>query len=586
MRHIKENYRLSWVALFFVVIFSFLLSDSCPAQSLEDDIVFKAMKDELDRTMEKLQMENLEKPYYVSYTVNEFQTMRITAGFGALTNSSRTTRRFLTVDLRVGDYNFDNTNFVADYGGIPPSYTALPLEDDYDAIRHEIWLLTDRAYKQALETLAKKRAYIQNKTITDLPEDFSKEEPYTYSEPKASLEVDSAYWVETVKDLSSIFTQYPALNDWKIQVTKVASNQYFVNSEGSRNRQNGSLVSLEVLISTQAEDGQEIFNFKTYNFEDEKDIPEKEKLISEVKNLAQATLQAAQREPLTEYVGPVIFTGQAAGELFRQLFATNIAGPRSPLLADERFSFLMTKPKLVGKLNRRIMPEFLSIKDDPTISQFGGLPVIGGYEVDDDGVRAQSVSLVEKGKLVNLLMSRIPTKKVKGSNGHARGTVNSNPEGRLANLVITSEQEMSYDELKKKLVEYCKDVDLEYGIVVRRLKDKNIEMERSFDFSRYMGGSSEEKELTPPLEVYKVWVKDGREEAVRGVEFEGVTIKTLKDITEAGNDYYVHNFLLGHDDELPASIVAPSILIEEIELKETEAEALKPPYLRSPISQP
>ena len=586
MRHIKETCRLGLITLFLLVIFSLFLGHSCPAQSLEEDVVYKAMKDELGRTMEKLQMENLEKPYYVSYTVNQFQTMRITAGFGALTNSSRTTRRFLTVDLRVGDYTFDNTNFVADYGGISPSYSALPLEDDYDAIRHKIWLLTDRAYKQALETLAKKRAYIQNKTITDLPEDFSKEDPCTYSEPKVSLEVDSAYWVGTVKELSSVFTQYPALNDWRIQVTKVASDQYFVNSEGSKNRQGESLIFLETLVSTQAEDGQEVFNFKTYNFRDEKDLPEKEKLMADVKKLAQATLEAAQSEPLTEYVGPVIFTGQAAGEFFRQLFAANIGGPRSPLLADERFSFLMTKPKLVGKLNRRIMPEFLSIKDDPTISQFDGLPLIGAYEVDDDGVRAQSVSLVEKGRLVNLPMSRIPTKKIKGSNGHARGTVNSSPEGRLSNLIITSDQGMNYDELKKKLIEYCKDVDLEYGIVVKRLKDKNIDMERSFDFSYYMGGSRKEKELTVPLEIYKVWVKDGREEAVRGVEFEGVTIKTLKDITEAANDYYVHNFLLGHDDELPASIVAPSILIEEIELKETEAEALKPPYLKSPISQP
>jgi hypothetical protein len=101
-----------------------------------------------------------------------------------------------------------------------------------------------------------------------------------------------------------------------------------------------------------------------------------------------------------------------------------------------------------------------------------------------------------------------------------------------------------------------------------------------------MSGQRKEKELTPPLEVYKVWVEDGREELIRGAEFEAVTVKTLKDITETSDDYYVHNFLLGHDNELPATIIAPSILIEEMELKETEAEAIKPPYLKSPISEP
>ena len=306
----------------------------------------------------------------------------------------------------------------------------------------------------------------------------------------------------------------------------------------------------------------------------------------EIKELAQRTLDITQSEKLTEYVGPVIFTQQAAAELFRQLFAANISEPRTLLLGDERFSFMIRKPKLADKVNRKIMPENLSIKDDPTISQWQEAPLIGGYEVDDDGVMAQPVTLVDKGKLVDLLMSRIPTKKIKNSNGHARGTVQSTPKARLANLIVTSEQTISYDELKNQLIQYCKDSDLEYGIIVKRLKDKNLEMERTFDFSYFMSGQRKEKELTPPLEIYKVWVEDGKEELIRGAEFEAVTVKTLKDITESADDYYVHNFLLGHDNELPATIVTPSILIEEMELKETEAKAIKPPYLKSPISEP
>jgi predicted Zn-dependent protease len=586
MKQLKVKSRLIYFSVLLISISFLFYSQFCLAQSQEDDVVFKAMQDELDRTMNQLQMEDLERPYYVSYTVNDFHLMQVKASFGALTKSERLKRRYLKLDLRVGDYAFDNTNFLADYWSISPSYAAITLEDDYDAIRHKIWLSTDKAYKKALETLSRKRAYVQNKTITDLPEDFSKEEPYTYTEPKVSFDVDSAYWVETVKDLSGVFTEYPFLNNWRIQFEKIAANQHFVNSEGSKNRQGESLITLEILISTQAEDGQEVFDFKTYYFKDEKDLPQKDKLKSEIKELAQRTLDITKSEKLTEYVGPVIFTQQAAAELFRQLFSANISEPRTILLGDERFSFMIRKPKLAGKVNRRIMPEILSIKDDPTISKWQNSPVIGGYNVDDDGVKAQPVSLVEKGKLVNLLMSRTPTKKIKNSNGHARGTVQSTPKGRPTNLIVTSEQTMSYDELKEQLIQYCKDSDLEYGIIVKRLKDKNLEMERTFDYSYFMSGQRKEKELTPPLEVYKVWVDDGREEPIRGAEFEAVTVKALKDITETGDDYYVHNFLLGHDNELPATIVAPSILIEEMELKETEADAIKPPYLKSPISEP
>ncbi len=585
MKQLKDKSHLILFSALFLLISFLFWGQFCLAQSLENDVVFRAMQDELDRTMSQLQMEDLEKPYYVSYTVNDFNALQIKGGFGALTKSERLKRRYLNVDLRVGDYAFDNTNFLADYWSMSPSYTAITLEDDYDAIRHKIWLLTDGAYKKALESLSRKRAFVQNKTITDLPEDFSKEEPYTYSEPKTSLDVDSAYWVETVKDLSGIFTEYPSLNDWMIQFEKMASNQYFVNSEGSKNRQGESLITLEVLVSTQAEDGQQIFDFETYYFKDGKDLPDRDKLKAEIKELAQRTLDITRSEKLTEYVGPVIFTQQAAGELFRQLFAANISEPRTPLLGDERFSFIIRKPKLADKVNRRIMPEILSIKDDPTISKWQNSPVIGGYDVDDDGVAAQPVTLVEKGKLVDLLMSRTPTKKIKGSNGHARGTVQSTPKGRSTNLIVTSEQTMSYDQLKNQLIQYCKDSDLEYGIIVKKLKDKNLEMEGSSGVSYYMGGQQQEKELTPPLEIYKVWVEDGREEPIRGAEFEAVTVKTLKDITETADDYYVYNFLLGHDNELPATIVAPSILIEEMELKETEAKAIKPPYLKSPISE-
>lgn len=586
MKPRKQKYPRRLIIVFSILTFLLFSGDICSAQSLDEDIVFQAMKDELDRTMDELKMEDLESPYYVSYAVNEFETMKITSSFGALTESQRAQKRFLTADLRVGDYAFDNTNFIAGYRGMSGFSTSLPLEDDYDAIRHKIWLLTDNAYKKALETLSRKRAYVQNKTITDLPADFSKEEPNTYSEPRVSLEVDSAYWVQAVKDLSGIFTRYPSINDWKVRFKKVAANRYFVNSEGFRNRKSDMLICLEVLTSTQAQDGQDIFDFKTYYFKDEKDLPDKEKLEAKIKELAQTTSDLARSQKLTEYVGPVILTQQAAGEFFRQLFAANIAEPRTPLAADERLSFMIRKPKLVDKVNRRIMPEFLSVKDDPTLSTWDNSPVIGGYKVDDDGVMAQAVTLVDKGKLVDLPMSRIPTKKIEGSNGHARGTVYSNPKGRTTNLIITSDRTLGYNELKKQLIQYCRDLDLEYGIIVRKLKDKNLKMERTFDLSYFMGGPRGEKELTPPLEVYRVWVKDGREELIRGVEFDGVTVKTLKEITETGNDYYVHNFLLGHDDELPASIVAPSILIEEMELKETEAKATKLPYLKSPLSEP
>src|SRR3972149_5204010 len=504
-----------WMALVLLVLTSLPLA---LAQTSED-VVFKALEDELSRTVQKLKMENLDKPYYVGYVLTEFQDFELDGSFGTISRKEDSKKRYLTVDLRVGDYAFDNTNFIGDWFGLYQQPAELTLEDNYEALRQEIWLATDQAYKRALEKLAQKKAYVQTKTITDLPEDFSKEKPYTEIEPKVDLSIDQSYWEKGVEDLSAIF----------------------------------------------------------------KGFPEKEKIKEKIKELAQKTLDLSRAEQIAEYVGPVIFTGQASGEFFRQLLAANISSPRTPLLADERLAGMVQKSKLSGKLNRRILPSFFNVADDPLTDDWNGIPLIGGYKIDDEGVLAQKVSLVEKGKLMNLFMSRIPTKKIKQSNGHARGSAMIPTAGRQANLFIIPEEKTTFQTLKSRLLEYCKDMGLEYGVIITKLRDKNFRLET--DPNTDLTSVQLQADLCFPVEAYKVYVKDGKEELIRGLEFEGTTVRALKDISEAGDDAYVYNFLLGHNFELPVSIVAPSILVEELELKKTEAKPSKPPILKSPFAE-
>jgi TldD protein len=563
------------------VIFIFALAPLPQAQTSED-IVFKALEDELSRTVQKLKMENLDKPYYVEYVITEFEDFELDGSFGTICRKEDDKKRYLTVDLRVGDYTFDNTNFIGDWYGLYQQPVELSLEDNYDALRQDIWLATDQAYKRALEKLAQKKAYVQTKSITDLPEDFSKEKPYTEIEPKVSLMTDREYWVKGVEELSSIFKNFPLINDSDIEFKAVAINRYLLNSEGFKNRQGNFIILLEASASTQAEDGQNIYDFETFYARDLKDFPEKEVMAKKIRELAQRTLDLSEAEQLSDYVGPVILTGQASGEFFRQLLAANISSPRAPLLADENFANMVQKSKLSGKLNRRILPSFFDVVDDPTINMWNSTPLLGWYKVDDDGVQAQKVSLVEKGKLMNLLMSRIPTKKIKQSNGHARGSVYIPIAGRPANLIITTLEKTKFSDLKSKLLEYCKDMDLEYGIIITKLRDKNFRLET--DPNTDLTPSQLEADLCFPVEAYKIYVKDGKEELLRGVEFEGTTVRALKDIAEAGDDAYAYNFLIGRNFELPVSIVAPSILVEELELKKSEAKPSKPPILKSPFA--
>jgi predicted Zn-dependent protease len=578
-RNKKDLKFFPWMILAILIIAIFPLAY---AQTPED-VVFKALEDELSRTVQQLWIGNMERPFYVGYVLTEFQDFELDGCFGSISRKEDSKKRYFSVDLRVGDYAFDNTNFIGDFYGLYQQPVEVSLEDSYAALRQDIWLATDQAYKKALEKLAQKKAYVQTKAITDLPEDFSKERPYTEIEPKVDLMIDKRYWGKGVEELSAVFKDFPLINDSEVKFKAVAINRYFLNSEGFKNRKGDFIVLLEVSASTQAEDGQNVYNFESFYAQDLKDFPKKEELAEKIKELARKTLDLSRAEQLPDYVGPVIFTGQASAEFFRQLLAANVSSPRTPLLADERFADMVQKSKLPGKLYRRILPSFFDVVDDPTISIWNGTPLIGGYKVDDEGVLAQKVSLVEKGKLANLLMSRIPIKKVKQSNGHARGSVFIPITGRPANLIVIPDEKTAFQNLKSKLLEYCKDMGLEYGIIVTKLRDKNFRLET--DPNTDLASAQLKAELCFPIEAYKIYVKDGKEELIRGVEFEGTTVRALKDIAEAGDDAYVYNFLLGHNFELPTSILTPSILVEELELKKTESKPSKPPILKSPYTE-
>ncbi len=560
----------------------FILASALLAGDLEKDPLFRAMSDELSRSVKKLRLENLEKPFYIEYAVRDYEWISVDASFGALLRSDRDRERFLSVDLRVGDYSFDNTNYVGrSLSDLQPEVVNLVTEDNYNALRRQIWLATDNAYKNALEMLSRKRAYVKGRTIEERPEDLSRERPFTFEEPRARLETELAFWDGRIRQVSAAFRRYPAIDESKVEFRALTCNRYFLNSEGFKHRRGEQFFSLELTASTQAEDGMRLSNFTTFYSKSLDGFPSAQEIARGVGQLAQSLTELAEAQTMESYVGPVLFQGQASCEFFNQLLGKNVSNPRPPLFEQERLSTLLEGGKLAGKLSRRVLPRFMNVIDDPTRSTWDGTRLIGSYPVDDDGVAAQPVHVVQKGKLVGLLMSRIPTKEIPKSNGHGRGTIRSPVRGNPGNLVISSEDDLKTEQLKEELLSLCKDMDLEYGILVRRMGSQAFEEEPPG--TGFFGAPR--PELTRPILVYKVWVKDGKEELVRGTEFAGATVRAMKDIIATSSDYYAYNLLKRDrpgETGIPISVIAPSILVEEMELKRTSKELPKPPILPHP----
>ncbi|MBI4386314.1 MAG: hypothetical protein HY551_02930 [Elusimicrobia bacterium] len=546
---------------------------ACEAYGLPaDDAVFRAMHDELGRTMRRLRLGELSRPYFVSYTVRAATRAVVSADFGGITRKSSWSDRIVSAAVRVGDYRLDQSNFISrSRGDCRPVVEDGALEGEYDAIRFALWQATDRAYKQALECYSAKKAYMEKREAPHEADDFSREGPHEFLEPEAPETVDLDSWERRIAVLSGIFREFPKIQSSLVSFEARPRTVRYVDSEGSVFRQSASIWSLEVRAKAQARDGMELSQNLEYLGRSEGELPDFEFVAEKTRGLATVMTAWVQASTMGAYVGPVLFEDQAAGEFFAHLFADQVSFLRVPWEEDEQRS-LFAGGALSERLGMRVTAPALSIRDDPTMARYGRLPLFGRYRVDSEGVPASRLRLVERGKLLDVPMGRGPLPKRALSNGHGRSTPYSPPVGRIGNLIIEADSAVSRSDLKERLRALCREQGLEFGLRVL-----------NFPTIQPSVGTT----LPDPGWVYKVYAADGREELVRGLQFAGTGVRALKDIVAVSSDVYVHNYYQPgpyreNMDFVPASIVAPSILVQEVELKPIRTKPPKPPALPHP----
>jgi hypothetical protein len=589
--------------LISVTLAGFVSAAAAVKDSGDGDIVLQAMKDELDRSMKSLQIENMEKPYYMEYSIWDQRELSIASSFGAPVISNEQRERMLKAGVRVGDYQLDNSEYLdrsSLFSAVTGYSGGIVLEDDYDAVRRGLWLASDRAYKQALKQFAGKKAYLRNQAEQEDIPDFSREKPVRLIAPLKTMEVDRAKWEKTVGDLSAIFRQYPAIHESSVEMRVNVINKYFVNSEGTVFRQPQTLVALEVEASTRAGDGTRVKHYFPYYAAGIAGMPGEKELAAGIGKMAKELTALVSAPVLEDYIGPVLFTGQASAELFTQVLAPHLSGQRPPLSDIPQMTQMATSSKLAKRLERRVLPRELTIIGDPTRTEFEKQPLIGSYAVDDQGVVPKPVTLVEKGVLKTLLMSRRPREEILHSNGHGRAARMGNPGVQAGNLFITAEKGKTYEQLKEELLQMCEDQQLPFGLIIKTLDNPAItgmdDSPGSFMSRAPQSGSK----LTNPVLMYRVDAKTGKEELVRGISVSDLDVGDLKDIEAVGGDCHVLHRLVApgggamgsifsfflssgrSEAGIPASIAAPSVLFEELEFKKNEGKQEKPPLLTHP----
>jgi predicted Zn-dependent protease len=225
------------------------------------------------------------------------------------------------------------------------------------------------------------------------------------------------------------------------------------------------------------------------------------------------------------------------------------------------------------KLNQAVLPEFLSVTDDPTLRSVNGTQLAGWYEFDDEGVPAQKVEVIKDGILRNFLLSRMPIAGFDHSNGHGRSQAGYMPVGRQGNLIVTSTHSVKDSEMRQQLLDEVKKQGKPYGLY----------------FEDIQGGFTLTQRSAPqafqvlPVMVWRVYADGRPDELVRGVDIVGTPLAAMNRILITGDTMAVFNGVCGAESGgVAVSAAAPAILFSEIEVQKRAHSKERLPILPPP----
>jgi TldD protein len=607
------NRRMKWAAVLLAGAGLFgagTLAAQSKAPGEDNDQTLRAMRDEMARSKARLELKiegqgQPVKPFFVQYRLLDMEVKQVVAEFGALVSSTTSRNRFMDVEARVGDYKLDSSNFVGDEGfrGFLGSSGGVGIDRDYDSLRQDLWIATDQAFKEAVETYSRKQAYLSSLARQPDTDDFSREPAYSSISPRLEADWSSRNWEEEARQSSAALRAYPDLQDSRVAYYFVYVTEYLLTSEGTEIRKSRSLAAIEAGIETLATDGMPLHHFYASYAARPAGLPSAAAVRQGLNVAASEIVALRSAPPAQDYTGPVLFEARAAAPLVAQVLGPALNGSRPPIsfqpVFEQMLSGLGGRSEWAGRVGARVLPKSVTLADDPGATNFQGQALLGGYSVDEEGVRGQKLTLVEDGVLRALLMSRRPGPDSDHSNGRGRAGFLNDARPTMSNLFFTSSEALSPAEMRKQFLDKCREEKLAYCLVVREMDNPAVSLLRQDEFSELLasfgGGAGTGDRL--PLVVYRVYPETGREEMVRGARIIGLNTRALRNVAAMGNDLFVYNHMQSQvpgfagtalgafgsaQSGLPAAVVAPSLLFDELEVRGARGDPKRMPLVPAP----
>jgi len=613
MNNIRKNIIVMMLFAFCFVNIAYTQTESF------ENIAFRAMQDEINSNMENLKLDRLKTPYYISYLITDANLFSVEAQLGALVKTVDRPLRNQETSVFVGNHQRNNLNFINEnklfgwYGG--SFYLPMAIENNYDAIRRSLWIDTDTKYKEASEIFEAKLAAMNQQNIPEQElniADWASVPPVKKIVASKDISFDRKAIEKMTKDMSAVLSSYPHLTKSGVITYIYTADALFLNSEQIQYKVPFSLVCIRVYAEATAIDGEPLMDYINFYYNTPDQIPKIGDLIPHVNQMA-TLLTALRTAPAIEetYSGPVMFEGEAVGEIISQCFVDNPNGllsarkpiVSSPVLRQRYGQYLPKENNLEQLTDKKVITRELSVSSIRNVNNFNGIPLIGHYEIDAQGVvpTASKITLIEDGVLRKLLSDRTPTLKNDNSNGHSSFAIS---DGSLTGILgsgileMTSSETMSYTALKAALIAAAKEEDYEYAYIVRKMANPmaGVPGLSSFVSSLNTGIYA----LSRPIYIYRISVADGKEELVRSAKISDLNVKAFKRLVGVADTQEVYNTLqrgknMGFSTwrsryalvGAPASFIVPkAIVFQELEVeKEKDIVLKREPIVASPMGK-
>lgn len=563
-----------------------LMASALPAHA--GDPVVDALRAELDRSVAALALPGSPTAHTLHYDLLDVQEVEVQAQLGALVRVLDSPERTLGVGVRVGSPELDSANFVAGLRGDGFDDRRLVEEDHVIGVRHDAWLTTDRMYRQAVENHAIKQAALARQASTDDTPDYVVPSGVVFSGERGGT-IDAPALSEMARSISAVFRDHPGVIWSVVDVRAESGRRVVLDNHGTTVSLPHETVSVSILARAQAPDGAELTDQVLHVARTPAGLPSSAQLEAEASALASRLEAWAQLSAETEsYVGPVLFEGDAAVELFEDLFLPTVLGtppPGKPPRGSRTF-FLPSETDGEGgamRPMRRVLPAGYTAVDDPQVD----LSRPSSFTHDAEGVAGQRVNLVRDGIVRRHLSTCTPSEHEPESNGHARGAPGRLQRAMASNTTVAPDRELSDRKLLKAALAVSADYELDYVLVVRRLGAPWLSSAGKSPFRDYASDSDPMR--VAPAEVVRRYA-DGHEEPVRGLALTGLDVRDLRDIVAAGTAHTQTRLVFppgsGRWDarRLPVTLTVPSVVLSEVELRPASDNPEQPPPVGPPVA--